>query len=292
MYQDAFDALAKIGLKRDEARIYLACLRNKSGLFTHEITRLSGVKRSTVDLIVRRLLARNFLGSFRDGRRRKFVAEPPERILFAFQSGLDDFRGILPALMRLGADSEQTRVTFYEGAKGVRAIYDDVILTLKPLPEKERINYCVSSGRDVERIQPRFQKQFIDRRIRQRIAVRMIAVRNASGHTWPSSKKDLRVTKMFDGKKYPFSIELNVYDDKVFLISAHKPVGGIIIQNRVIAHSLRSFFNLIWDLLGPPEPDASEPSHDILKMSKTNCRGEQANLLPSRGRRKSVLAPR
>lgn len=257
MYQDAFDALGKIGLKRDEAKIYLACLRNKGGLFTHEITRLSAVKRSTVDLIVRRLLARNFLSSFREGPRRKFVAESPERILFGFQSSLDDFRGILPALMRLNGDSEQTRVTFYEGAKGLRAIYDDVILTLKSLPEKERINYCVSSGRDIERIQPRFQKQFIDRRIHERIAVKMIAVRNVPRQSWASSKKELRVTKMFDGKKYPFAIELNIYNDKVFLIAAHKPVGGIIIHSKVIAHSMRSFFMMVWDLLGPPEPEAA-----------------------------------
>jgi len=259
MYQDAFDALAKLGLKRDEAKVYLACLRSKAGLFVHEITTQTKVKRSTIDLILRRLLAKNVLSSVREGARRKFMAESPERVLFDVQRDLDDFRAILPMIMRIGAGGEQTRVTFHEGAKGIQAIYNDVILTLKALPEAERIIYCVSSGRDVERIQPRFRQQFIDRRIREKIWVHMIAVRNEAHQTWPSSQKDLRYSKMFDGKKYPFLIEMNIYDDKVMLISAYKPIGGIIIQSQAIAHSLRSFFQLTWDFLGKPEPDETTP---------------------------------
>lgn len=130
MYQDAFDALGKLGLKRDEAKVYLVCLRDKGGVFTHEITAQTKVKRSTVDLITRRLLAKGFLSSFREGPRRKFVAESPERLLFGFQRGLEDFRAIIPMLMRLGTNAEQTRVTFHEGAKGIKAIYDDVIVTI------------------------------------------------------------------------------------------------------------------------------------------------------------------
>lgn len=255
MYQDAFDAFAKLGLKRDEAKVYMACLRNKGGLYTHEITKISGVKRSTVDLIIRRLTARNYIGSFRDGQRRKFVAESPERILFDFQREIEDFRNIIPMLMRLGTNMDQTRVTLHEGAKGIKAVYDDMLLTMKNLPEKERFCYCVSSGRDVERLQPRFRQQFIDRRIQNRIAVRMIAVRDDPNQTWPSSASDLRITKMFDGKKYPFPIEITLAGDKTILISSYKPAGAVTIQNRVITQAMRSLFNLIWDLLGPAEPD-------------------------------------
>ncbi|MDD3182511.1 MAG: helix-turn-helix domain-containing protein [Alphaproteobacteria bacterium] len=258
MYQDAFDALAKLGLKRDEAKVYLACLRNKGGLFVHEITTQTKVKRSTVDLILRRLTAKNVLSSVREGARHKFLAESPERVLFDVQKDLDDFRSVLPMLMRLGGGTEQTRVTFHEGAKGIQAIYNDVILTLKALPEKDRINYCVSSGREIERIQPRFRKQFIDRRIQDKLWVHMIAVRDDPHKTWPSSKRDMRFTKMFDGKKYPFQIEMNIYNDKVMFISTYKPAGGVIIQNKTIAHSLRSFFQLTWDMLGKPEPDEAE----------------------------------
>lgn len=255
MHQDAFDALGNLGLKRDEAKVYMACLRNKGGLFTHEITKLTGIKRSTVDLIIRRLLTKNFLSSFREGPRRKFTAESPETILFDFQRGLEDFRGIIPMLLRLSTNTEQTRVTFHEGAKGIKAMFDDIILTYKNLPEKERTTCSISSGRDVERIQPRFRRQFIDRRVQNKIHVRMIAVRNAPDQTWPSSKKDLRVSKMFDGKKYPFDIEFNIIEDKLMLISSYKPVGGITIQNKTIARSMQSLFNLVWDLLGAPEPD-------------------------------------
>lgn len=262
MYQDAFDALGKIGLKRDEARVYLACLRSRTGLFVHEITRISGVKRSTVDLILRRLLARHFLTSFREGQRRKFAAESPERILFDFQREMEDFRNVIPMLMRLGAHADQTRVTFHEGISGVKTIFDGMNLTMKSLPINERIVYSIAPGRQVEKLQPRFRQQFIDRRVQNRISVRMIAVRDEPNQTWPSSTRDLRLTKMFDGKKYPFGIELTVAHDKIMLLSFFRPVGGISIQNKVIADSLRSLFNLLWDLLGPPEPDMDDRYQD------------------------------
>ena len=260
MYQDAFDALGKLGLKREEAKIYLACLRNRAGLFVHEITQISGVKRSTVDLIINRLLSRNFLSSFREGQRRKFMAESPERILFDYQREIEDFRNVIPMLMRLGTGAGKTRVTFFEGAKGIRAIYDDILLTARALPEKERIVCCFSSGRDVEKIQPRFRQQFIDRRIKDHLFVRMIAV--------PKSKTTRRppvVTKMFDGMKYPFNIEFSIIVDKIMIASAYKPAGAISIQNKVIADSLRSLFNLLWDLLGPPEPDLDAHYEDKSK---------------------------
>ena len=69
-----------------------------------------------------------------------------------------------------------------------------------------------------------------------------------------SSKKDLRVTKMFDGKKYPFAMEIDIVEDKMMIISTYRPIGGITIQNKTIAHSMRALFNLLWDLLGPEEP--------------------------------------
>lgn len=116
---------------------------------------------------------------------------------------------------------------------------------------------CVSSGQDVCRVLPRFRKQFIDRRVQAKINVRMIAVRSDKmGQTWKSSTRDLRVTKMFDGKKYPFFIEADFYCDKVLLLSTTEPIGGVIIQNRAIAHSMRSFFDIAWDLMGEPEPCA------------------------------------
>ncbi|MGE4350635.1 MAG: TrmB family transcriptional regulator [Bdellovibrionales bacterium] len=256
MYQDAFDALGKLGLKRDEAKIYLACLRSREGLFVHELVTQTKVKRSTIDLILRRLTSKGVISSVREGARSKYLAESPERVLFEAQRSLEDFRSVLPMLMRLGSGGDQTRVTFHEGAKGIEAIYDDILLTLKALPEEERINYCVSSGREIEKLQPRFRKQFIDRRIRDKLWVYMIAVRDDPNKTWASSQKDLRYTKMFDASRYPFFIEMNIYDDKVMFISTYKPVGGVIIRNKTIAYSLRSFFMMTWDLLGDPEPDA------------------------------------
>ncbi len=256
MYQDAFDALGKMGLKRPDAKVYLACLKAPAGLFVHEIVTSTKIKRSTVDLILRRLTAKNILSSFREGQRRKFTATAPEKILFAFQREMEDFKAVLPLLARLGNEDDQTRVTFHEGVPGLRTLFDEIILTLQDLPLPERVLHCITSNREIERLNPRFRKQFIDRRVQNRIRVEMIAQRGTPTETWASSTRDLRITKMFDGQKYPLGMEVDVVHDRLILMSFRKPVGGLVVRNRVLAASMRSIFRLVWDLLGPPEPDS------------------------------------
>ena len=153
----------------------------------------------------------------------------------------------------------------FKTSPGVKAVFDEINLTLKDKPLAQRVCCCISSGRDVEKIQPNFRRQFIDRRVKNGISVRMIAPRYALDQTWPSSAKELRTTKMFDGKKYPLSIELNLAGDKVMLLSFRKPIGGITIESKPIAQSLRSVFNLLWELLGHVEPNGDAPQQDRLK---------------------------
>jgi hypothetical protein len=58
-----------------------------------------------------------------------------------------------------------------------------------------------------------------------------------------------RMTKVIDPKKYPFSIEINVYGhNKVALMSAKEEIG-LIIEGQEIHNTMKLIFQLIWDLL-------------------------------------------
>lgn len=113
-------------------------------------------------------------------------------------------------------------------------------------PQKELL--AISSGEDVFEITPEHQKQFINKRIKERIPIRWIAPDEPiSRKLDETSAKEFRKIKFFDSKKYQFHIEIDVYANKIALISLSKEHGGVIIENKSLAESFRSLFNLLWD---------------------------------------------
>ena len=74
----------------------------------------------------------------------------------------------------------------------------------------------------------------------------------------PSTKKlvdysdkdidDLRSTKLIDAEKYPFNIEINIYKNRVAMISAKDKIA-VIMESKPIASTMKMIFNLCWDNL-------------------------------------------
>jgi len=96
---------------------------------------------------------------------------------------------------------------------------------------------------------------YIGARIKKGIHQRAIIPRTDFIIEGFSSKDQLqnRMSKLIDPKKYPFSVEINIYGfQKVALMSA-KEETGIIIEGKEIYNTMKLIFELLWDNL--PEID-------------------------------------
>lgn len=250
MFQDVSSALARLHLKPKDSAVYVALLKSREGLFVHELVSVTKIKRSTVDVILQRLIDLNFASKVQVGSRYRFFAQSPEAVLFRQEEAVSDFRALLPFLSRLGAPQEQTEIRFFEGRKGVRQIYDDVLMKLKFSEGDGRELVSFSSGADMLKIFPDMQKQFIDKRIRMGVGYRAIVPESAlSAPEYRTDEKALRRIKAIDDQKFPFRVAFEVYADSVLIFSPRTPVGGVIIRNEAVASSFRSLFRLVWGLL-------------------------------------------
>lgn len=248
MLEDVGKILNRIGLKDPEIKVYLTCLENKQGLFVSEIAKKTGIKRSTVNLIIDRLTERNFITYHLDGSRKLFSAEPPESLLFHLEDSLSDLRGLIPLLRITSGGDKKTKIRFFEGKEGVEKIYTDTLLTLKINRDPKKELLAISSGADVYDLIPEHRKQFINKRVKERIPIRWIAPEDKiSRKLDETSAKEFRQMKFFDKRKYQFNIEIDVYADKIALISLSGERNGVIIENKSLAESFRSLFNLLWD---------------------------------------------
>lgn len=238
-----------LGLKKEETKVYLACLKKKDGLRVQEIAKETGIKRSTVNLIIERLLQKGFITYYLDGARRVFTAEPPELLAYNFENVLGELKNFIPILKTVSGVEIPTKVRFFDGKEDIEKIYADVLLTLRMQSRENNELLAVSSGKDVFKVMPNHQKQFIDKRVKEGIPIRWIAPESEISRSLGNSKEEQRKIKFFDNQKYQFHIELDIYANSVAFFSLDDSPGGVIIESKELSSSLRSFFNLVWDLL-------------------------------------------
>ncbi len=248
MLKKAQRHLIDLGLKENEAEIYLACLQKPMGLFVHEIVNITGIKRSTIDIVLQRLIKHNFASRHKEGARWVYCAESPDKISYSVQNKIEDFNDFIPSLLNLMDQGHGTNVRFYDGMQGVERIFDDILLTNKRLINKDHELFIMSSGKDLISLLPNHYKQFVQKRIRNGIPARVLAPDNKVCHRlYKASKIQLRTTKFFNEDIYPFKTEIDIYGDKVAMINFTEPgIMGTVIENRAIASSMVSVFNMLW----------------------------------------------
>ncbi|MBI1327637.1 MAG: hypothetical protein GC136_08360 [Alphaproteobacteria bacterium] len=247
MRRDFLQIFNQFGLKEKEARVYMACLPHTGGLHTHEITTLTKISRSTVDVTVERLLERRFLRRVKSGARYKFFAEVPDTILQRQQKTMDDFAELAPFLLKGSGDFAATEILSFEGKQGLQKAYDDIFLRLKHTQTKEKELIEFTNGVGVLALYPDIEQQFVKKRIAMKVSYRGIAPTSANKvKTFDNKKEGLREIKFIDDTLFPFKSVISIYVDSVMIFSPHKPVGGCVIRNPHIADSLRALFNLVW----------------------------------------------
>ncbi len=248
MFQDVLGLLGRFGLKDTDGKVFLTLLHFREGLFVHEIVTHSKIKRSTVDLVLDRLIADGYVTHIKFGKRFKYFAKSPESILFHKEQSLLDFKSLLPMLARLGSDKGETRINFFEGPEGIRRAHQEILLQLKNADNKELLSF--SSGEHVMRVFPDMQTAFINKRIKMGAWFKAIAPASSRKvPEWTDDPKSLRAVRYIDDRKFSFKVQLEIFADSVMIYSPMKPVGGIVIENPRIADSLRSLFHFVWETL-------------------------------------------
>lgn len=251
MFQDIMGLLRRLGLKDNEAQVYLTCLHARQGLYVHQIVSQTKQKRSSIDVILKRLVQDGYVDRVKTGNRYQYLPTRAETLLFRHEQLTEDLRNAVPILSRLSHSDEQTDVRFFEGREGVRKIYDDVLLRLKFAEGERKSLLSFSNGANMMRVFPDMQKRFIDKRIQMGVWYKSIVPQSSIKQSeYATDENQLRLIKAIDDQKFPFHVSIETYADSLMIYSPEKPYGGVVIRNMRIADSMRSLFNLVWSLLG------------------------------------------
>ena len=92
--------LIQIGFTSKEAKIYLSLLKAGPSLI-QEIADLTKIKRTTLYGILKAMVKKGWISISITGKRKKYQAEEPAKILAYLKQKQTDFANILPALTGL-----------------------------------------------------------------------------------------------------------------------------------------------------------------------------------------------
>jgi len=231
--------LRNFGLNDKEADVYLACLELGSAT-VQEVADKAGVKRTSVYNFVEDMKARGFITEVKYGKRILLIAEDPHTLLKKADEQKKKLEETLPEFMGLyNQPGEKPRVRYYQGVEGLKRIYEDTL--------KEGVSiYEISDyERMFEAIDQDWLREYPEQRIKNNIKAYSIAKEGIQARKVRAKDgKQLRETRFVS--EVNFETEINIYGNKVALLSFRRPYAGVIIEDRAISQTLRSMWDIIW----------------------------------------------
>lgn len=244
--------LKNFGLSEKEIVVYLS-LVELGPSSVRQISGKSKVNRGTSYDILKSLIAAGLVSYYNKESKQYFIAEEPEKLLSAIDQKKEDLEEVrenirdnLPLLKTLfEKQGGKPVVKFYEGGKGVRQIFEDVLEEVSSAEDKSYYLYSSSTAEDRKNVygsMPDFSKK----RIAKNIRVKIISLGEGGKlagldeRKWmPIGNKGLKATHeiIYAGKVAHISIDSN-----------GEPVG-VVIQNTEVFQMQKTIFEFNWSKL-------------------------------------------
>jgi sugar-specific transcriptional regulator TrmB len=235
-------SLIDLGLKENEARVYLACLELGQST-VGKIAEQADIQRTFVYDILADLEERSIVSVVEIRNVKNFSAISAERLKDRQLEKFEKFKNLIPDLRAFEKTAgDRPRVQFFEGKEGIKLALED---TLNQPYGSKILAYATGEG--VYEDMPEFMAKYLKERVKKNISVQALAPDNAVNREHVAHNKEvLRTTVLVSEDKYPFTNEIDIYGNKVAIVSLQGEILAVIIESESIAKTQRSIFELAW----------------------------------------------
>ncbi len=238
--------LTKLGLSAKEAAVYLALLTH-GALGVSNIARHAILYRTDVYAALHVLMEAALVSSTQKGKQKHYLAQPPSVLEEKFVELANSFDTQLAALTELKnkVSPDEPRVHFTTGKKAIRALYDDIVLSL----DKGETYYRYSSAK-VEGSDTRgnyLSKKYRLLRDKKGIERKVITNARNMASKRPRLERDIKVIPP-DFDLFEYNISQIIYRDKVAVIDYNSETA-VVIDNPLVAKFQKRIFELLFKKL-------------------------------------------
>jgi sugar-specific transcriptional regulator TrmB len=234
------------GLSEKEADIYAALLSLGEAPVI-AIAKKAGIKRTTVYNILPGMVTAGLVQTTIRKKHRLFFVENVASLKSRLEDRERKIDSLLPELRSLhNVFPFKPKITIYEGDGGMRELYMDTLNSSKPGD-----TICAFTGmNDFYDLFPKdFSDRYIEERVKRKIAINMIAPESPAAVEWlGSAPQTLRQIKLIK-QSLSFKADMEIYADKVALISYRENFIAVIIESKEIHDMQLAAFQLMWKAL-------------------------------------------
>ncbi|MFH1088267.1 MAG: helix-turn-helix domain-containing protein [Patescibacteria group bacterium] len=237
----------KLGLSEKESSIYLALLELGPAIVT-TIASKAKINRTTCYDILEQLINMGLISKVSKTHKKTYTAESPETLISYLEKKSQDLhhkahevKKILPELKAIYSEKgKQPRVRFYEGIKGIETVYEDTLTSHETIK-------AYASVANMHKALPHYFPDYYHRRANKGIFIKAILPADEEGFKRKKhDKTEARESRLVPIDRFNFSPEINIYDDKVAIMSLAEEFG-IIIESKEIAEAQKKIFDLAWE---------------------------------------------
>ena len=236
--KDVSQILKSLGLVDSEIKTYMQALQHGPSTVL-DLAKFTNLSRQACYVAIESLSNRGLMSSVERGKKHYYAAEAPSKLLAYAQrkqtemaERVKDLEHVVPEL-ELQAGGERPTVRFYEGMEGLRSLITD----LKESKVKDLVEIC-----DVDAMYKVLTTQDLEP---YRNALRSLKTKIRGLYSGATSPKTLDVDRFFLPAKYSgFRTNINVYGDKVAIVTFSGTTNSVIIESKDFAKTMRVLFDL------------------------------------------------
>ena len=256
-----YEALQKMGFNDKEATCYLALLE-LGPQPASVVGKQANINRSTTYMILSDLIKKGYVNQHMKAEVKYFSAANPSTLIKNLDTkerkiaGLkNEVKGLLPQFNMLSNPLGITpKVKLYEGETGVKKVMDTSLKSSEPIRTWHTLDAWFNSGPVLkEYIQDYGMQRALKYKINEKILIFDTPLAKQyflNDHpVLIQNKETLLDIRWIKSGETPFMTEINVFDDKVCMVSLEKTeLVGVIIESHEIAKSHKTMFELQWEI--------------------------------------------
>ncbi len=245
--------LQNIGLKKQEAEVYLACL--KLGMAkVSDLAKEVNIPRTSIYVYIKSLLERGYLEKSKKYGVEYFIPVEPQYILKETKEKVKDFSNIVPQLEKfLDFIGKKPKIEYFDTKQGLFNLYEKMLQL-----DYKHVFYLIESGeairQNLEKMGWDFWYKWEKKFLEKKVITQGILTKDAIPiiQSAPEKVKNIfqqrpATVRIIDEKEFPFSINLYlIYPSHIFVIVSQENFI-LMIENKSIYNSLLTLYKVLFE---------------------------------------------
>lgn len=235
--------LEAAGLDPKEAQVYEEILQNGK-LAVLNIAKNTGLKKGDLYNVLERLEEKKLIRELPEYKRLTYAVDNPEiieRAILEKEKNLEEAKGRMFELFSLyNLHQGKPGIRFAQGIEGIKKLFNE---TLK---SKTEILAYADAGGWLTHF-PEYTRWYAEERIKKNIKERVIISDTTQALDYMKSY-NTQVTeyKFVSHAENKFSMEMDIFDNKVIYATLREPFIALLIEDKEIADTHRAIFEMNW----------------------------------------------